>query len=216
MKIIIKNARLSFADIFKAKSVRGGAPRFSATLICLDGDDRHGGEETTVRFTNTKGKAVEQGYVVMGQICDHVAKEKWGSVPAKLKNWAWNKADGTTTRDEYVNDDGDFWAGFDAETWFISASKHEERCRDGQMTVLDQNKQPIVANSGLLFSGCYVNVVLDIYAFDNDEGKGITASLEGIQLRKKGDALGITQIDAADEFEVEESDDETNDANDLM
>ena len=39
MKVIVKNARLSFNDIFTPKSVNNGKPAFSATAICLDGDE---------------------------------------------------------------------------------------------------------------------------------------------------------------------------------
>lgn len=219
MKVIVKNARLSFNDLFTAKAISGGKPRFSVTLICLEGTEEGNpdGLETTVVYTNSEGKKVSRPFASMQALCDHVAKEKWGKIPGKLKGYAFNKADGSTFRDEYVNDDGEFWAGFDADTWYISAAKQEERCVDGQMTVLDQLRKPLAANSGQIFSGCFVNVVIDIYAYDNTEGKGITASLEGVQLKATGGALGITQIDAADEFEDEEiPESEMNDADDLM
>lgn len=196
MKIIIRNARLSFNDLFAAKSINGGEPKFTVTGICS--------EDTTVKYTDPEGKQITKSHDAMSKICDHVLKEKFGKVPAKAENWVYNKADGSTTRDQYVNDDGDYWAGFDEHTWFISAGKRADRCKDGKMTILDQHKQPIAANSGLLFSGCYVNLVLDVYAYDGDSGKGVTASLEGVQLLRKGDALGFTQIEAGDEFEEEE------------
>jgi hypothetical protein len=216
MKVIVKNARLSFNDLFKAKSIRGGKPRFSTTLICLNGDEDGNPDnlETVVIYTNNEGKRITKPYAKLEEICNHVAKEKWGKVPTKMKNWAYNKADGSTTREEYTNDDGEYWSGFNGETFYITAAKQEERCKDSKMTVLDQHKQPIASNSGLIFSGCFVNVVIDIYPFDNEEGKGITASLEGVQLKKKGEALGITQIDAADEFDEEEFDED--DAEDIM
>lgn len=220
MKVIVKNARLSFNDLFMAKAVgKGSKPKFSATLICLNGDEEGNpdGPETTVVYNNAEGKKVSAPYSKMEQICEHVLKEKFGKVPAKHANWAFNKADGSTHREQYVNDDGDYWAGFNDDTFYISASKHEERCVDGKMTVLDQLKQPIAANSGKIFSGCFVNVVIDVYAFSNDEGKGVTASLEGIQLKAKGEALGITQIDAADEFDEEElPESEADEAADLL
>ena len=215
MKVIVKNARLSFNDLFTAKVLGKGKPKFSATLICLDGSDE-AGNKTTLTYTDSNGKKQVAPFEKMTDICNHVLKEKFGKVPAKALNWAYNKADGSTTRDEYVNDDGEYWAGFDGETMYISASKHEERCKGGKMTVLDQHKEPIEVNSGLIFSGCYVNVVIDVYAYDAEEGKGVTASLEGIQLKKKGEALGITQIDAQDEFDEEEIDEEEDDASDLM
>lgn len=208
MKVIVKNARLSFNDIFTAKcGKKSTTPKFSVTLICSD--------ETTIVYINGEGKQVAGDHAKMQAICEHVMKEKFGKVPVKHSNWAYNKADGSTTRDEYVNDDGDYWDGFDGDTMFISASKHEARCVGGVMTVLDQHKQPLAANSGLLFSGCYVNVVIDVYAFKDDEGgKGATASLEGVQLKKKGEALGFTQIDAASEFDEEEI--EEDESADLM
>jgi hypothetical protein len=218
MKVIVKSARLSFNDIFTPKAINGGKPAFSATAICLNGDEEGNpdGFETTVVYQNSEGKKVSAPFDKMQNICDHVAKEKWGKVPAKMKNWAFNKADGSTTRDEYTNEDGEYWAGFSSETEYISAKKHADRCKNEQMTVVDQLKQPIVSNSGLLHSGCFVNLVIDVYAYDNDEGKGITASLEGVQLKKKGEALGFTAIDAADEFDEEEIDDAEDDAADLM
>lgn len=207
MKVIVKNARLSFNDLFKAKSINGGKPKFSATLICS--------EETKLRYKDGEGKDRVVSSDTMQKICEHVLKDKFGKVPAKASNWAYNKADGSTTRDEYTNDDGDFWAGFDEDTFYISASKEGDRCKNGQMTVLDQRRDAIEANSGLLFSGCYVNAVIDVYAYDGDSGKGVTASLEGVQLLRKGEALGITQIDATEEFDEEEIPDE-GEADDLM
>lgn len=208
MKVIIKNARLSFNDLFEPKSINGGKPKFTGTFICSD--------DTKIKFANKEGKQVIVGHEKMQDVCDHVLKEKFGKVPAKASNWAYNKADGSTTRDEYTNDDGDYWAGFDEDTFYISAGKEAAKCKGGEMTVLDQRREPIEANSGLLFSGCYVNVVIDVYAYDGDSGKGVTASLEGVQLLRKGEALGITQIDAADDFDEEEIDAEDDDAADLM
>lgn len=208
MKVIVKNARLSFNDLWEAKSINGGKPKFTGTFICSP--------ETKLKFANKEGKQVVVDHAKLQDVCEHVLKEKFGKVPAKADNWAYNKADGSTTRDEYVNDDGDFWAGFDEETWYISAGKLESKCKDGKMTVLDQRREPIEANSGLLFSGCFVNAVIDVYAYDGDSGKGVTASLEGVQLLRKGEALGITQIEAADEFEDEEIEAEDDDAADLM
>lgn len=209
MKIIIKNARLSFNDLWESKSINGGKPKFTSTLICLD--------ETQLKFANKEGKQVTVPHGKMQEVCEHVLKEKFGKVNvARVDNWAYNKADGSTTRGEYVNDDGDYWAGFDAETFYISAGKLEAKCKGGEMTILDQRKEKIEANSGLLFSGCYVNAVIDVYAYDGDSGKGVTASLEAIQLLKKGEPLGITQIDGASEFDEEEIEADEDDAADMM
>lgn len=216
MKVIIKNARLSFHDLFEPKSMDGGKPKFNATLIC--------GDDTTAKFTNSKGdvKVVPHGKLLA--VYEHLLNEKFGKIPAKSENWFYNKADGSTHRDAFVNDDGDYWAGTDENTFYVSSNKIASKCKNGKMTVLDQRRDDIEANSGLLFSGCYVNAVIDVYAYQNDSGKGVTAELSGIQLLRTGEALGTAQTDARDEFEDEEieaedaftSSDTDTDTGDLM
>ena len=200
MKVIVKNARLGFNDLFKAKAQKGSdVLKFSATLII--------GENTSIVYT-VDGEKKGAKPDVLNAICEKVLKEKFnGKLPAKAQNWVYNKADGSTTRDEYVNDEGDYWAGIDAETWYISANKPEEKAKNGKMTVLNQIKKPIEANEGILFSGCYVNAVIDVYAFDATDkqgGKGVTASLEGVQLVKTGEPLGFVPTDATEDFDEEE------------
>lgn len=194
--VTVLNARLSFCSLFTPKSVSGGDPRFEATLIC--------GDDTKIKYTGSDGKEVVRPYEKMSDICDHVWKERFGKIPAKFKNYAFNKADGSTTRDEYTNKDGEHWPGFDADTHYITAYKYEARCPPGGITVLDQLKQPIKKNNGTIFSGCYVNAVIDVYAFNRDDGRGVTASLEGVQLLKRGEPFGAEPIDAASMFEAEE------------
>ncbi len=199
MKVIVKNALLGFNDLFNAKCIgESEVPKFSATLICTP--------ETTIQYTKADGEKVTVPYEKMQMVCDHVLKEKFGKVPVKHKNWAYNAADGSTTRDQYTDKDGEYWAGIDKDSWFISANKPQDQCTDGKLTVLDQARDPIGARENKIFSGCSVNVVIDVYAFAGKKGNpdGVTASLEGIQLKKKGEPLGFTRTDAANDFEDEE------------
>jgi hypothetical protein len=198
MEVKIRNARMSFMDLFTPKSINGGDPKFSGTFICTD--------DTKLIFTNGKGEKVTTGHEKMADICEHVLKEKFGKIPAKFKNWAYNKADGSTTREKFVNGDGNYWPGFDDDTWFVSANKRADKCKDGKMVVKDQLTENIEASDGKLFSGCYVNAILDVYAYKGDSGTIVTASLEGVQLKAKGEPLGMAPIDASDGFDVEEVD----------
>ena len=119
MKVIVKAARMGFNDIFQAKSIKGGKPRYSITAICMTGGEETGNPDglvTTIVYENTAGQKVEKPFDMMQKICEHVAKEKWGKVPNKLKIWAFNQADGSTTRDEQTNEDGEYWAGINAAT----------------------------------------------------------------------------------------------------
>lgn len=66
-------------------------------------------------------------------------------------------------------------------------------------------------SDGLLYSGCYANVLVRIYAYD---GKGknpnrINASLEAVQFVRHGDAFGSAPVDVENTFdEVEGEDDD--------
>ena len=212
MKVIIKFARLSFNDIFEPKLIGNSTePKFSATLICLEPDaeaNGHHAKGTRLVVKNASGDKKIVPHGKMQEICEQVLKERFKSIPAKAKNWVYNKADGSTTREEYVDPEGNFWSGFDSETFYISAAKQAKLCKGGKLTVLDQLKEAIEPQDQKIFSGCYVNAIIDVYAYETDGTKGVTASLEAIQLVKAGEPLGMTQIDAKEEFDEEEFEEE--------
>lgn len=74
--------------------------------------------------------------------------------------------------------------GFGEGTWFFNASN---KSRPG---VFDRDRTPLVEEDGKPYAGCYVNVLVDFWAQDNNFGKRINASLQGIQFDKDGDGFG--------------------------
>lgn len=69
--------------------------------------------------------------------------------------------------------------------------------KDGQnVRIADRENQTII------YSGCYVNVILNIWAQDNNYGKRINASISGVQFAGKGDPLGGGAVADVDEFEA--------------
>jgi hypothetical protein len=193
MKIKLVNARLSFADLFTPKSINGGAPKFTGTFIASD--------ETKIKFTKDNGEEVIVPHASLSDVVDKVLTEKFGKLPAKVENWLYNKADGSTTRAAFTNQEGDYWDGFDANTMYVSAGKKESDCMKGQLDVVDQQCQQIDPTANTMHSGVYVDAVLDVYAYDGGSGKGVTAQLLGVQLRRGGEALGATPISVKSEFE---------------
>lgn len=71
-------------------------------------------------------------------------------------------------------------------------------------TVVDRDRSPLTAQDGKPYAGCYVNVIIDIWAQDNQYGKRINAQLQGIQFVKDGEAFagGGTSADASDFEEI--------------
>ena len=203
MKVIIKNARLSFHDLFQARGFQGGDPKFSATLIC--------GDDTKVKFAR-HGEQVIEGHDVLTELTANVLSDKFGKGKHKADNWFYNKADGSTTRAKFTDKEDEYRNGVDEDTFYVTAAKREDKARNGKMVVLDQRREPIDANSGLIYSGCYVNVILDVFAYEGGSGKGVTASLEAVQLLRDGESLsGAKAADPISDF-----DDEEIEASDLM
>lgn len=91
--------------------------------------------------------------------------------------------------------------------WAITAHRPEDK---GRPLVMDTDKSPIYkptnelyeGKAGRIYSGCYVNLQIEIWAQQNSEGgKGIRATLQGIQRFKDGDAFGGGSAPDADAFE---------------
>lgn len=67
--------------------------------------------------------------------------------------------------------------------------------------VVNAQRQPIIDPDDV-YSGCYVNMAVEFYAYHNSGNKGISASLIGVQKVKDGDRLGGQPPKAEDVFGV--------------
>ncbi len=66
--------------------------------------------------------------------------------------------------------------------------------------VVDRDKSPLSESDDKPYAGCYVNAIVSLWAQNNQYGKRINASLEGIQFSEHGEPFGTGGIDA-DEFD---------------
>lgn len=66
-------------------------------------------------------------------------------------------------------------------------------------TVIDRDKSPLTEQDGKPYSGCYVNAKLSFFGYDNS-GKGVSATLMGVQFVRDGDAFSGSRVASADEF----------------
>lgn len=87
----------------------------------------------------------------------------------------------------------------------LSAHRNEDA---GRPLVMDNDKSPIYkpdnelyeGKAGRIYAGCFVNMQVELWAQDNKVGKGIRATLLGIQRAKDGDAFSGGAAPDADEF----------------
>jgi hypothetical protein len=119
-----------------------------------------------------------------------VATEKWGAKAADV--FKQLKAS-----DKLALHDGDSKAydGY-AGNLFLSPSSPT------RPTLLDGQKNPVTQADGKIYSGCYVNASVEIWAMDNKFGKRINCQLRGVQFNRDGDAFSAGRPADADEFEA--------------
>ncbi|PHM39296.1 hypothetical protein Xmau_02900 [Xenorhabdus mauleonii] len=171
MKITLKNVRLAFPDLFEATQVNGqGDFKFRATFLIP--------KERKELIAEIESAIIK------------VATEKWGAKAEGIiktirgNNMRFNFRDG----DEKTDYDG--YAG----NMFISASNKS------RPLVIDRARSPLTAQDGRIYSGCYVNATISIFAYDNN-GKGISASLSGVQFFRDGDAFAGGGIASVNDFD---------------
>ena len=171
MKVRIGNVRLTFPQLFEAKTVNGqGDPKYSCGILV---------PRDHPQFAEIKAAIVA------------AATEKWGAKHAEnLK--ALQATDRLCLHDGDGKSDYDGYAG----NFFINASNKI------RPLVVGPNREPLVAADGKPYSGCYVNVMLEFWAQDNQFGKRINASLLGVQFAKDGERLAGGGVAAADDFEA--------------
>ncbi len=157
--------------------------------------------------------------------------QKWPTDPPKIKG------------DKLCLQDGDevSYAGYEGH-FYLSASRTAYGSADGSAPkrpyrIIDRNKvkrddgtvgfPDLAPDDGRPYSGCYVNVILRIWAQDDpDYGKRINASIEGVQYWRDGEAFGggkkIDVNEAFDEFGGDDGFDDSpaekpsSDADDLL
>lgn len=68
--------------------------------------------------------------------------------------------------------------------------------------VLDRDRTPLAEQDNKVYSGCYVNAIIELWAQNNNYGKRINAKLLGVQFYADGEALGSKSKISVDEFEA--------------
>lgn len=154
------DARWSYANIWEAKSINGGAPKFSVSLIIPKSDTR-----TVEKIKVAIEAAYKEG--------ESKLKGNGRSVPAlsAIKN---PLRDGDTERP----DDEAY-----ANSYFINANSATAP------GIVDANCSPILERSEV-YSGVYGRASISFYAFNSNGNKGIACGLNNLQKIRDGEPLG--------------------------
>ncbi|HBT65525.1 MAG TPA: DUF2815 domain-containing protein [Ruminococcaceae bacterium] len=161
MKVITgPDTRWSYANVWEAKSINGGTPKFSVSLIIPKSDTR----------TIAKIKAAIEAAYREGE-----AKLKGnGKTVPPLSAIKTPLRDGDTERP----DDPAY-----ANAYFINANSATAP------GIVDANLQPILERSEV-YSGVYGRASINFYAFNSNGNKGIACGLNNLQKIRDGEPLG--------------------------
>lgn len=178
--------RLSYPNLFTPRQANEqAAPKYSATLLIPKSDTT-----TVARVQAAIDAAVQDG------VDRRVFKTAIDPAQSKFP----------PLRDgDKPNDSGEPRGPEFAGHWFISAKAGTQR----KPFVVDQQLQPIIDENDI-YAGCYVNMAVQFFAYENSGNKGISAALVGVQFAKDGDRLGGPALEAEDVFGVIGGTDTTN------
>lgn len=154
------NTRWSYVNAWEAKSINGGAPKFSVSLIIPKSDTK----------TIEKIKAAIQAAYEEGQ---GKLKGNGKSVPA-LSVLKTPLRDGDAERP----DDEAY-----ADAYFINANSATAP------GIVDADRNPILDRSEV-YSGVYGRASINFYVFNSNGNKGIACGLNNLQKIKDGEPLG--------------------------
>lgn len=179
-KLMLSNVRCAFLELGEPVDYQGNKQfRWSATaLVPYDS-----ALLTTVRDTM---KAV--------------AKEKW----EKKADTVYENIIGDPKACCMIDGKKKEYDGF-AGHFALTAHRYMDK---GRPLVLDTDKSPIympdnsvyAGKAGRIYSGMFINMQVEIWAQENKNGKGLRATLMGVQRVKDGDAFGGGTAPVAEDF----------------
>lgn len=190
-KVKLRNVRLSFAHLYepqpgKVDEETGnvGEPKHNCAFLI---------PKNAAACAPHQDWAVQRENIAAAKkAAEEVKSAKWGKTPPKLK------PEKVFLRDGDLED----YDGYEGMLYISASNSRKPVLKDR----VKDSKTGKWADSpvGQLYSGCYVNATVHIWAQDNKHGKRLNASLELVQFVRHGDAFGAKQVDADEEFTEED------------
>jgi hypothetical protein len=161
MKVITgPNTRWSYANVWEAKSINGGTPKFSVSLIIPKSDTRTVGKiKAAIEAAYHEGEARLKGN---------------GKTVPPLSAIKTPLRDGDNERP----DDSAY-----ANAYFINANSATAP------GIVDADRNVIITRSEV-YSGVYGRASINFYAFNSNGNKGIACGLNNLQKISDGEPLG--------------------------
>lgn len=183
IRVKIEKARLSFPNLKEPQAPEGSTsgPRYNANFLIVAKSKNH-------KKLHDAEKAIE---------ADPKALKIWGGrVPKK------NFATGINIGEEstFVNDEGEevIRDGYEGMV-YVNA----KATPDYPPQLVDRHRRQVQRDDAeeVFYAGCYVNAVLEPYAYNKAGNQGVSWGLLAIQFDSDGERFGGTGIDVDDYFD---------------
>lgn len=182
--ILLRGVRASFLTLGEPERYQNKAenePRWSATGL--------------LAYNDPQVKLLD---ALIDQVGAAKFEKKWPAIYENIKS----------DRKMQFKVDGKYkdYAGYEGH-FAITAHR---KLKEGPPLVFDTDKSPIYnketrdlypGKAGRVYSGCYVNMHIELWAQENNHGKTIRATLLGVQRLKDGDAFAGGSAPDADAFQ---------------
>ena len=178
-QITTGKVRFSFCNVFEPKSINGGDPKYSVTLIIPKSD------KATLNKIKAAIEAAKTAYI---------QKNSGKKLPKDLKH-TLHDGDGE------MPNGGEY--GDECKGCYVMAVSSKN-----QPVICHADKTPIT-DPKELYSGCYGRAILNFYVYENSGNKGVTAGLNGVMKLYDGEPLcgGIVRDEDWDDGWEDEDDD---------
>ena len=166
--------RWSYANVWQAKSINGGTPKFSVSLIIPKSDTK-----TVTAVKNAIQAAYDEGQSKLKG--NGKSTPALSSIKSPLRDGDIDRPDDEAYKNSY----------------FINANSATAP------GIVDAARNPIIEHSEV-YSGVYGRASINFYAFNSNGNKGIACGLNNLQKISDGEPLGgktRTEDDFADEDE---------------
>ena len=182
MKVTLRNVRTSFLRVWEAKPYEEGShPRYSANILIEPGSDNDKAIRAAITATARENWG-EKSKAILGAIAGDSGKFCYQDGNRKGPNGDMKETDG--------------YEGM----WWIASNRNQ---KDGAPALVGRGgpDDHLKEEDGILYSGCYVNATLDIYA-QKGKYQGMRSTLVGLQFVSDGDSFGGAPRASANDFEA--------------
>lgn len=202
IELILKNKRLSFVDLFAPKVYRNKKTQEI---------ESYSYEINALLDKDEDKEDIERVRAAMKQAIANEWPSDAPTIPADNRCLRAGEIVDPDTGEKKAR-----WDGYENKNYLSAKRKVDSPESVNPVQLLDGVKGAdgkfirLKASDGKLYSGCYADIIVRIYAYNGTKGGNphrVNCSLEAVKFRRHGEAFGAKAVDADSMFEENDEED---------